>query len=599
MSSLTVGYAYDPALQESANALGRNYWYVYIREILSRLGVAARRVPLHECAEPAVLADLGVLFLGDFPAAAVSKDMAAAGRDWVNGGGTLIGFATEGLDEVFGVAGAGMIEQTPDAFSISAYLELRPSPVTLDCRADTDPEQKLIVISPVRLLRCEGSAELAHLYLPDPCRMADGSLATDAHAPAIVRRDAGCGHTFYFAFNVAQTMWLLQQGRPIDRDYDGDGYLRLSDACTIGDNSCAVPYADALHFLLMSMIGHRPVPMIHQIPPRDGKVAPALLFFGGDDEGQPENQVRASDFMASRGLPYHINCMPDRDGTFAFTEKEQRQIEANGHELALHYDFITDFEHPSAFTEQDVQRQAAMFRERFGRDSVCAVKHWCRWTGWAEPARWRAAAGEKADNSRIHWTSPPLNPVNLVGFAFGTAYPYHFWDDAQHANERIDFLSLPIVAYEVGYQGEDFCPEKVRAALEFATRYHLTCNFFYHPTYLARYPTCNQAVDELLRLIGDMPVGPVLMGPDALVHWWQARASARVEEAVQAGAAIRFEAACEYQHGFVVKLALGEGTARCCLVDGTKAACETAHEFGRNWLFIPLAAGSHRVEVRL
>ncbi|MBM4041004.1 MAG: hypothetical protein FJ290_21095 [Planctomycetes bacterium] len=604
-SSLAACYAFDRGPQAAANAEGRNYWYAYVKEILSRLGACAQPLPLVACAEPSELSHVGVLVLGDFPASALPKGAGRALAEWVAAGGVLIGFATEGLDGLFGVAGIGRVAQARGPFSINGYLELDRSPVTEDCRAPIAPGQRLIIVSPVRLLRPSGSQELARLFLCDPDTPDDGSRARDSGSPAITQRELGAGHAFYFAFDLAQTMWAIQQGRPVDSDYDGDGYHRASDACVLGGNSLEVPYADALHFLLANMIGRRPVPMVHQVPPRapgagdgSGRVAPALLCFGGDDEGQPENQVLASDFMAARGLPYHINAMP-LGGRFALSRDEKAHIEANGHEVSLHYNFIDGFPHPCGFTREDVAGQARLFRETFGHDPVCSVMHWCRWTGWAEPARWIREQGGRADNSFIHWTSPPLNPTGLVGFAFGSAFPRHVWDDAAHANARLDFIEIPVVAYEVGYEGDECRPEQMRWCLELAARYRLTFDFFWHPIYIARYPACQKAVDELVRLIGQMPVPPVLAGLDEACRWWDARSKATMRNAALDSGRLSFEAECGYRNGFVIKVPTGETPARGCEADGVAAPFESAHEFGQHWAFIPLPPGRHVITLGL
>jgi len=595
---LAVRYAFDRRLQDAANGEGRNYWYAYVDEILSRLGVCADRVPLAACADPAELARMGVLFLGDFSSADLPPGAAKALAEWVESGGVLIGFATEGLDELFGVSPAGSIPQGEDPFSINGYFNFHPSPITRDCRAPIELCQKLVIVSPVRLTGCAGSEELGRFFAPHPDGSGDGSVARKTESPAVAHRRLGEGHAFYFAFNVAQTMWALHQGRPIDRDYDGDGHLRTSDGCILADNSLKVPYSDALHFLLANMIGRLPVPMVHQVPPRDGDVAPALLFFGGDDECEHGVQVEASDFMAARGLPYHINAMP-LNGRFALDAAGRKHIESNGHELALHFNFMDGFEHPGGFTREDVLAQARAFREEFGRDSICSVMHWNRWCGWAEPARWMREAGCLADNSFAGWTSPPLNPVNTLGFAFGSAYPRRIWDDAAHGNAPLDFLELPVMAYELGYLGGQCFPERIREALELATRYHLTFDFFWHPVYIARSDGCRRAIDELVRLIDAMETAPVLMGPDGLTHWWRARAASSVRGATATGAAVTFEARCDCADGFVVKIPTGERPAASCTVDGAPARFETANEFGQHWVFIPLVSGNHSVTVEM
>ena len=598
MASLAVRYAYDRALHEATNAEGSNYWYAYVAEILSRLGLCAEPIELVACAHPSALADVGVLVLGDFPAASLPAGAADALAEWVAAGGVLIGFAAEGLDALFGVEGVGAVPQAEGPFSINGYFMLCRSPVRSGCRAARKPRQRLLILSPIRLLRRAHGTELARLFLPDPDCPSLGARARDAGSPAIVHRRLGAGHAFYFAFNVAQTLWAIHQGRPVDDDYDGDGYHRVSDACVLGANRLEVPYADSLHFLLANMVGRRPVPMLHQVPPRDGRVPPAVLFFGGDDEGESGNQVPASDFMAQRGLPYHINAMLV-NGELAMTPQEQAHIDANGHELALHYNFVDGYAHPCGFTQEELAAQAQRWRELRGRDSVCSVMHWCRWTGWAEPARWLAERGGRADNSYIGWTSPPLNPVGTVGFAFGSAFPRHFWDDAAHGNARIDFLSLPIVAYEVGYRGERSRPDEIRRTLELAVRYHLTLNFFWHPVYIARYAGCRQGIDELVRLMRAMAVPPALMGPDELSRWWAARASGSIRDARQTDGRVLLEAECGYADGFVVKVPTGRAPASGCLVDGERAAVECAREFGQHWAFVPLSSGRHTVELGL
>jgi len=241
--------------------------------------------------------------------------------------------------------------------------------------------------------------------------------------------------------------------------------------------------------------------------------------------------------------------------------------------------------------------QARLFREAFGRDSVCSVAHCCRWTGWAEPARWMKEAGGRADNSRVHWTSPPSNPVNRLGFAFGSPLPRYFWDDAAHGNERVDFVSIPMAAYEVGYEGEKTDFETLRRAFDYAVRYHLVFNFFYHPVYIARYPACNAAIDELIRMMGELPTPPVLMGPDAAALWWEARDAAVVENAGWDSEGVFFDAECDHPGGFVVKVPTGDSPAAECHVDCEEAAFEVSPEFGQYWAFIPLAPGRHNVEL--
>ncbi len=382
------------------------------------------------------LADLRVLIVGDsrsIESVGAAKEIAA----WVEAGGTLLGFATTGLDDLFGNTFHSETPQRDKGFAVTGLVKLREHALTTPVCSPFFVDKPLPVFGPVRKVNSQTSEPLADLL---------SVRSAETIFPAVTHRPLGQGHAFYFAFDVAQTMWVLHKGRPIDGDYDLDGYLRLSDAIALGDLPLDVPYADELLFLLQNMIHAAGVPLVHQLPPLDGKPADLVVFFGGDDEGLSDgSQVLASDFMKSRGLPYHINILPFPDGHFGLTVEEFEHIVANGHEPSIHYNFIEGFDHPTGFTQEDVQRQWDCYMQTFGREPVASVIHWCRWIGWAEPARWMMEAGGRADNSRIGVSSPPLNPVNNIGFAFGTALPNYYYDDWRGENRRIDFLAEPIM----------------------------------------------------------------------------------------------------------------------------------------------------------
>jgi hypothetical protein len=596
--SLRAAWVHDERRHERLNAEGRNYWNAYTAEILSRLGVTADVLPPSALGQASRLAGYSLLFLGRMSAAELPSGAGSVLDEWVKAGGTLVAFAAEGLDELFGIRAEGWLDQPEGELGIAGYLRLAPVPLTTDIHADAFPDQPLIIVSPVRLVRATESEVVATLLRPDPEQPGKGRAAHATANAAISQRALGRGWAFYFAFDVAQTMWAIHQGKPVDADHDGDGYLRSMDARVIRENESTVGYTDELHFLLENMVGQQPMPLIHPIPPVDGEVADALFFIGGDDEGDPKHQVAASDFMRSRGLPYHINLMPV-DGRFVVSREEIEHIEANGHELSLHYDFINEFQHPTGFTEDDVRKQAELFRKTFGRPAVCSVNHWCRWAGWAEPARWMRSVGQLGDNSWIGIPSPPLNPVNNIDLSFGTAFPRHVWDDWRHGNERLDFVQEHIVCYEIGYLGEETRFDVLHRAVDLAAKYRLTMDLFHHPVYLATYPACQKAIDELLRYTEERGMRPGFMGNDELARWWARRAEARIGEAQADGGRVAFRARCEYPGGFVAKVCLGPASAAACTVSGAPAEVRVISQFGRRWAYIPLPPGEHEVLLTL
>jgi len=223
--------------------------------------------------------------------------------------------------------------------------------------------------------------------------------------------------------------------------------------------------------------------------------------------------------------------MPRPDGTFSVTKEQFDHIQANGHDTSLHFNYIQAHEHPYAFTREDIQQQVGWYEEAFGQTPVCTVFHWTLWHSWSEPAEWMAECGIQADNSRIHTGSPPLNPTNLVGYSFGTAFPFWYRSDWRSENRRVDFISEQIAAYECGYmagKGTEF--SQLHRAIRDAAYWHLTTDFFFHPINVANYPECREAVVECLRYTRELGLDVVHMGNDELNDWWRARSATRIEQ---------------------------------------------------------------------
>ncbi|MGD8238445.1 MAG: hypothetical protein PVH68_07840 [Armatimonadota bacterium] len=588
---LRTAYIYDPADHAAANAQGQNYWYVYIRELMERLGVHADALPPDALGDAAMLSQYGTLFVGPRDVVLLPRRVGTAVEGWVAGGRTLIGFAPDGLDGPFGVTSPEPIGQPEGDFSVSGYAELQKTPLTAPFLADPYLERRLVIMSPLRAVAAGEAEELGRLVGPDG---ADTGLA------AITHRQVGDGHAFYFAFSVPQTLWVMQQGRPVDEDYDGDGYWRMADAMTLRSENLEVAHADALLFLVERMLAELPLPAFSRVPPVEGRVAQAAFYWGGDDEAVPEAQVWASDWMCERGLPYHVNIMP-KEGEFALSADEFRHIRSNGHEPSLHFNFMDGFEHPGGFREGDVDEQVRLYREAFGETPTCTVNHWCRWTGWVEPARWMLASGVRADNSRSQRPSPPLNPAGLIGFGFGTAFPYWTYSDHTGRNRRLEFLNEPIVAYELGYKAgtDERDWETVHRAVDMALAHRLTMNMFYHPPNVARHATCRDAIEEILGYLGGRDVPVRHMANDELYRWWRRRGASRLtmQEDTRTERLI-FDCEVATHDGIAVTVPLPRGEQPDALLNGAATACEHQELWGRQSVSIVVPRGTHTVEIR-
>jgi hypothetical protein len=595
-------YLYDSDALAQDSAAGRPHWPAYTPLMLETLGLAVSPIEPAALVEEPWEEETAVLFL----TGPMDGDMTRL-RQWIEGGGILVAWgAPDGmgrkpwspaLEALLGVR-AGEILPQADEFAVGAQIALRRHPLTAGVASPLAPGRPLLAFSGAQVLVPEAAEPVADLL------RADG---TPAGGAALTARRGGAGWAFGFAFDLAKTVRVLHHGRPVDRDHDGDGMLRVSDAIVTRGFDLRVPYSDALLFLLRNLLARRPLPLIAPLPPVGGVPAEALFFYGGDDECDPGMAVAASRRMRERGLPYHANLMP-RNGRFAVTPAEAEEMKAAGHEISLHLNFIDGFDPGGPFTEADVREQVRLFERTYGRLPVCTVNHCCRWCGWIEPARWLGAAGVRADNSRVHRGSPPLNPVNELAFGFGTAFPFWFCDDASGGDRRLPVLCQPITAYEIGYRSAisgsaptDDPDQKdlarVAEVVEIALHYHLTVNMFYHPVYIARSPACRAAIDELLRLLRERGAAAAHMGNDALYDWWEARSRSLVAEWQADAAGLRFVTRCAASGGMVVQIPLGEATRAIVEVDGTAVASQTREEFGQQWLWAMAPEGEHEVQV--
>lgn len=595
MSNSLTGYLYDDRLRERANAAGRNYWYAYIHELFDEVGLRSDRLDLESAADPDALAAYRVLVLGSFEEEHLPSRSLRTLEDWVRAGGVLIGFATGGLDSLWGIEGQGHVGQQAGPFSVSAHLRLRDHPYTAGVHMVEHADQTIPIFAPCRRVTCQDAAPVADLVAPA--------------GAAITYRALGDGLAMYFAFDLCQCLWVLHQGRPIDRDFDGDGQYRTGDQMVIPqEDSVEVPYADELLNVWANMLAECPQPFVHQLPPNhEGRVPDLLIHFGGDDEGLSDGSQRAaSDHFRSLGLPYHINIMPSR-GAFALSDEDFAHIRSNGHETSLHPNFINprgQQQQLTVITEDALREQVRLYRERFGHTPVVTVDHWCCWWGWAEPARWLAAEGVRGDNSRGGFRFPPLNPVNTVAAGFGTVFPHFVYDDHTQANARLDFVYIPIVYYEpgttTGGPSDEPSPgearwEALRFWLDTAAEREWTLNCFFHPVHMVRNANTRAALDELLRYTSQQRHRVVFMGTDEVCEWWHGRAESTVQLAGRSETAT-YQIDARHASGLVLRVPLSGHTV-AVTVNGEAAQGETRERFGRQWLYVPLAAGRHTVAV--
>jgi len=594
-----LAYVCDEGLRAEANARGANYWERYLEEMFVLLGAGARALPLSALEDADALGEVSALVVGAQAGATLTNLMRRTLADWVAAGGLLVGFAVEGLDRVFGIETTGLIRQQPDAYTVSGCLDLWPHPLTHEVHPLLLAEQPVLILSDMRRVRYAGCEEVARLFGPG---------REDLGCPAITWHGYGSGRAGYFAFDPAQTAWVLHQGRPLPEGREESGYPKAGELSVVGLNSRKVRHADELTFVLQNMLARAGVPFIYQAPPVKGRIPHALLYWGGDEyTGPVQDSLQASDFMRERGLPYHINI---QIAEHPMTEADLRHIQDNGHEVSLYW---TLYEHEGWRMHPDLfRRQSDMLQRKFGCRPDCGLIWRCRWKGWAEPARWLAAAGARADNSffgkRFAFDHPLAN-APAFEFGFGTSYPFYFYDDARHGNARIDVLEEPIVCYELGHHcglrgdtavdwPDDLHVEDVHAAVDAALQDHLVMDMFYHPRSMSIRPATCAAIDEILRYIAYRGACVSHMSNNQVRAWWEARRASTVRAEGGGAGGLRLRCRCEHPQGMVVKVLLEEGRqpagVQCA---GRAAPHEVRREAGGVWLHAAAPQGNSTLAV--
>ena len=597
----TVGYIVDHGLKLERNQAGEDYWDIYVEEMLGTLGVSGKRLSLADLESRKSLAPLRTLILGSCAGETLSDTAKNNLRLWVAEGGMLIGFQTIGLDDLFGIRSSDSMVKQTDRYAIPGDFDVRPHRITYDVHPATHVETRIPVVSDVHIVSPAGAIELGAF-------VANGEKEPKGSAVTWATCQKGCAG--YFAFDPAQTCWLIHQGRPAPSSPTGG---KAVDMQILGNRTRKLPYTTQIAMLLQNMIAQRPAeqgpcPFIYACPPRGQTVPDAVLYWSGDEYSGPvELSLKASDFMRSLGLPYHINLISHRH---PMTREQFDHItKKNRHEISCYY----DLDKGRTITAKHIQFQSDKLFERFGIRPICTLNGPTRWRGGTLAAEWMQAAGGKGDNTFFGLGLGETHPTHngpKWGFGFGSGTPYFFYKDHTGKNERLDFIEMPMFCYETGHLGSIAGHQQVlradglaiestavHAPLDMAIRYNLVVNMFYHPVYVANYPHCREALREIVRYIGYRKANVLHMGANAACLWWHARRASTIATVAADDTHVEYDCRCANPDGMIVRLFIPRGAPHSVTCDGKAAVRKLRGGFAGDWLFVVVPEGKHRVKV--
>lgn len=556
------------ALPSPNVACGVSYPH-YLREILDHAGVA------YTAAAPAELADRlpDLRLLITIGETALPSETRETLERWVeNGGGWL---SLSGLCGMAALFGAEAETQAHRVFGGGGAYPLGEGYLT--------PTQ-------------ERHPVLAHLETPLHFfngiavrnREADAlAVVLDAHQrpterPALLERQIGQGRCLLLAPDAVGAVVRIRQGCAVTRDgvpsSDGtapisDGVLKSDDGCVLdwifdrqpvpgvpGLNAFLQPIADQWCEILLRSIFHLASALDVTLPvlwlyPRN---LPAVAEFSHDSDGNLPDLARLLLTTLAEAEVVSTWCiLPE-----GYPPDVIDAIREAGHELAMHYDAMTD---RHSWGEETFQEQYRRLVALFGSEPPVTNKnHYLRWEGDTEFFDWCANSAVQLDQSK------GASKTGEAGFNFGTCHP-HF--PLAPDGRAIDVLELPTPTQDL----EVFAPTALGIALlEPVLRSHGVLHLLFHPAHIDK-PAVAQAILRMAREARSR--GMEWWTALQINQWERARRKARwIEAGEQAGrfrATLRTEAPLEQ-----ATLLLLHSTAGAAALNGRPLPTEIVERWG-------------------
>lgn len=363
-----------------------------------------------------------------------------------------------------------------------------------------------------------------HFFNGVPVRPAGGqalagvldSHQRPTHRSAIVEAHYGDGHCLLIAPDITGAVVRIQQGVSVTRDgipaSDGtaaasDGVLKSDDGGVLdwhfdrrpvrgvqGLNAFIYPIADQWREILLRGIflvaRERRVPvMLLWLYPHN---LPAIGELSHDsDLNEPDNAANLLDVLRDLELASTwCIVMP------GYPSPLIAGIRAAGHELAMHYDAMSD---GTEWSEGEFVRQWKGLSKLFGEKPASNKNHYLRWEGDIEFFHWLERRGIQFDQSK------GASKTGEAGFNFGTCHPYL---PVTPSGAVLDVLELPTPTQDL----EVFAPKALLPPLlEAVERSHGVLHLLFHPAHIGK-PGVRESLIEA-----------VLAARTRGMEWWTAK----------------------------------------------------------------------------
>lgn len=469
MKIARLGVLLDRSALEQYWQYGINSFQGYVTEILSHVGIPFE---LLDRAEQISIESFDVVI-----AAVTGNDQSSLSHlyNYITQGGILIAYG--GLNEW-----AGKLNAVQTAKSASGYAYL---------------SEKFGEERPLRFLQSEPWLPMEN---DESCTARHGCLKRQQPTGedignVLLEYAIGQGTFYRWAVDIPATVAQMQQGvAPILNDGaaapDGsaplnEGILKADDsfvmnweldrlATETGQPYFAHPYADLwreimITHLIQAVVQRRlTLPFIGYWP--DGIDHVAMISHDSDlnSEAAAETTLRLLNEQGIRSCW----CMIEP----GYSEPMYKKIQADGHELAFHYNGLA--EDSGLWGRDEFHRQFNWLKDAVQNGPVVSNKnHYTRMEGWGELFVWCEETGIQADQTR-----GPSKRGN-VGFLFGTCHPYFpiaWWNEQ---NRLYNVLEIGFLTQDINI-GEWADMSVVVPFLEQVIRVQGVAHFLFHQHHL-------------------------------------------------------------------------------------------------------------------
>lgn len=334
---------------------------------------------------------------------------------------------------------------------------------------------------------------------------------------ALVEHRTNRGRTLLLAPDVTGTVVHIQQGTAVTRDRvpsdDGIGgcndlVLKSEDGAVLdyifdrqslpeipGYRAFFEPIADLWREVLLRAIlycaraADVAVPVLWLYP----RNVPALGHISHDTDGNdvPHGEMILDALTEAGVKSTWCTIVP------GYPRELTRRIEGAGHELAMHYDAVSEH---CPWSRELFDRQFDDLTALFGRPPVSNKNHYLRWEGDTDFFDWCLRRGIQMDSSK----GP--SKTGFAGFNFGTCHPHL---PVAPEGGTLDVFELPTLSQDLCVFAPPVIADKLIAA---SHRVHGICHLLFHPAHIDKPGVRDAFLSSIAR------------GKALGMEWWTAEA---------------------------------------------------------------------------